>query len=166
MLMFTLTISCLTRSNLPWFMDLRFQIPMQYCSLALDFTFITRHIHNSVSFPLWPSQFILCGAISNCSPVFPSCILDTFQPEGLIFWCHIFLPFRTVHGILRARIPEWFAIPSFSRPHFVRTLHYDPLFWVTLHVMAHSFIELHKSLCMTMLWSMKQKAKVTYSLKS
>ena len=26
-------ISCLTTSNLPWFMDLIFQVPMQYCSL-------------------------------------------------------------------------------------------------------------------------------------
>ena len=33
MLMFTLATSCLTTSNLPWFMDLTFQVPMQYCSL-------------------------------------------------------------------------------------------------------------------------------------
>ena len=33
MLMFTLAISYLTTSNLPWFMDLTFQVPMQYCSL-------------------------------------------------------------------------------------------------------------------------------------
>ena len=33
MLTFTLTISCLTTSNLPSFMDLTFQVPMQYCSL-------------------------------------------------------------------------------------------------------------------------------------
>ena len=33
MLMFTLAISCLTTSNLPWFMDLTFQVPMPYCSL-------------------------------------------------------------------------------------------------------------------------------------
>ena len=31
--MFILAISCLTTSNLPWFMDLTFQVPMQYCSL-------------------------------------------------------------------------------------------------------------------------------------
>ena len=31
--MFTLAISCLTTSNLPWFMDLTFQVPMQYCFL-------------------------------------------------------------------------------------------------------------------------------------
>ena len=30
---FTLAISCLTTSNLLWFMDLTFQVPMQYCSL-------------------------------------------------------------------------------------------------------------------------------------
>ena len=33
MSMFTLAISCLTTSNLPWFMDLTFQVPVQYCSL-------------------------------------------------------------------------------------------------------------------------------------
>ena len=33
MSMFTLVISCLTTSNLPWFMDLTFQVPVQYCSL-------------------------------------------------------------------------------------------------------------------------------------
>ena len=30
---FTLAISCLTTSISPWFMDLTFQVPMQYCSL-------------------------------------------------------------------------------------------------------------------------------------
>ena len=30
---FTLAISCLTTSNLPWFMDLTFQVPIPYCSL-------------------------------------------------------------------------------------------------------------------------------------
>ena len=33
MSIFTLAISCLTTSNLPWFMDLTFQVPMHYCSL-------------------------------------------------------------------------------------------------------------------------------------
>ena len=33
MLMFTLAVSCLTASNLLWFMVLTFQVPMQYCSL-------------------------------------------------------------------------------------------------------------------------------------
>ena len=33
MLTFTPVISCLTTSNLPWFMDLTFQVPMPYCFL-------------------------------------------------------------------------------------------------------------------------------------
>ena len=33
MSMFTLAISCLTTSNLPWLMELTFQVPMKYCSL-------------------------------------------------------------------------------------------------------------------------------------
>ena len=33
MLIFTLAISCLITSNLPWFMGQTFQVPMQYCSL-------------------------------------------------------------------------------------------------------------------------------------
>ena len=33
MLVFTFAISCLTASNLPWFMDLTVQVPVQYCSL-------------------------------------------------------------------------------------------------------------------------------------
>ena len=35
------------------------------------------------------------------------------------------MPFYAVYGVLVARILEWFAIPCFSGPHFVRTLHYD-----------------------------------------
>ena len=31
-LTFTLAISCLTTSNSPWFMDLTYHVPMQYCS--------------------------------------------------------------------------------------------------------------------------------------
>ena len=33
MSMFSLAITCLNTSNLPWFMDLTFQVHMQYCSL-------------------------------------------------------------------------------------------------------------------------------------
>jgi len=77
-------------------------------------------------FLLWLSLFVLPGAISNCYPLFPSSILYTFPPGGLIFQCHNFLPLPTVHGVLTARILEWFAILSSSGPHFVRTLHHDP----------------------------------------
>ena len=52
--------------------------------------------------------------------------LGTYQLAEFIFQCHIFLPFHTVHGILKARILKLFAIPFSSGPHFVRTLHHDP----------------------------------------
>ena len=33
--------------------------------------------------------------------------------------------FHTVHGVLKARILKWFAIPFSSGPHFVKSLHHD-----------------------------------------
>ena len=53
--------------------------------------------------------------------------------------------FYTVHGVLKARILQSFAIPFFSRPCFIRTLHHEPSILVALQGMAHSFIELHKA---------------------
>ena len=60
------------------------------------------------------------------SPLFSSSILGMYRPGEFIFQCHIFLPYHTVHHILKARILKWFAIPFSSRQHFVRNLHYDP----------------------------------------
>ena len=59
---------------------------------ASDFAFTTRYIHVWASFPLWLRLFIPSGAVSL---LFRSSILDTYQPRGLIFQCHIFLPFHT-----------------------------------------------------------------------
>ena len=92
-------------------------------------------------FLLWLHLFILSGV---SSPLISSCILDTYQPVEFIFQCPIFLPFYTVHGVLKARIVKWFAIPFSSGPHFVRPLHHD-LSWVDVHGMAHSFNELDKA---------------------
>ena len=105
MLMFILTTSCLTISNFT--LIHRPNIPVSYAILffaASDFTFITRHIHKCSTFLLWPSCFILPGTISGSPLLFPTSILDTFQPGGLIFWCHIFLSFYTVHEVLTASI--------------------------------------------------------------
>ena len=33
---------------------------------------------------------------------------------------------HTVHGVFKARILRWFAIPFSSVPYFVRTLHHAP----------------------------------------
>ena len=120
-------------------------IPGSYTLLfftALDFTFTSRHIPSWV-FPLWLSCFILSGVIS---PLFSSSILGIYQPGEFIFQCHIFLPFHTVHGVLKARMLKWFAIPFSSGPHFSELSTMTRLSWVALHSMAHSFTELDKAM--------------------
>ena len=124
--MFSLAISCLTMSSLSWPMDLTSGSYAILFFTALGFTFITRHIWNWVLLPLWPSRFILSGAIGSCPLLFWRSILDSFQPIlGLIFQCHIFFSFYVVRGVLMANILGWFAIPSTRGSRFVRTLHYD-----------------------------------------
>ena len=122
MSMLTLATSYLTTSNLPWFMDLTFQIPTQYHSYSIGLYFHHQTQNNRLLFSLWLHLFILFEVIS---PLFSSSILGTYLPGGFIFQCHILLPFHTVHGVLKARILKWFAIRFSSAPHFVRTLCYD-----------------------------------------
>ena len=101
-------------------------VPGSYAILfftASDFISITSHIHNWVLFLLWLCLFTLSGVIS---PFFSSSILGTYWSGEFIFQCHICLLFHTVHGVLKARILKWFAIPFSSGPCFVRTLHHDP----------------------------------------
>ena len=135
MSMSALASSCLTTSNLPWF--------MQCCFFTtFDFTSITSHVYNWALFLLWLSLFIISGAIS---PLFSSSILGTYQCGEFIFHCYLFLPFHTVHRVLKARTLKWFAIPFSSAPCFFRALHHIHPSWVALHGMAHSFIELEKA---------------------
>ena len=124
MLMFTFAISCLTTSNLPWFMDLTFQVPMQYCSL--------QHWISLLSPVTSTAGYCFCfGSI-------PSFFLELFLHWSLVaYWAPndlgsssfgilSFLPFHTVHGVLKARMLKWLAIPFSSGPHSVRPLHHDP----------------------------------------
>ena len=60
------------------------------------------------------------------SPLFSSSILETYWSGEFLFQYPIILPFHTVHGVLKARILKWFAIPFSSGTHFVRTFHHDP----------------------------------------
>ena len=135
MLMLILVISCLTTYNLPQFRDLTFQVPMQYCSLQHWSLLLISHIHNWVLFLLWIHPFVPSGVIS---PLISSSILGTYRAGEFIFQCPIFLPFHTVHGVLKARILKWFAFPFSSGPHSVRPLHHDPSVSVGPKGMTHS----------------------------
>ena len=115
---------------------------------AEDLTFTTRHIHNIASFLLWPSHFILFGAIHNCPLLFPSSILDTFWPGVggghllvsylLAFsYCPWGSPGKNT-GVSCHFLLQWTA--------FCHNCSLWPS-WLELHGMVHSFTELHKPLC-------------------
>ena len=106
--------------------DLTFQVPMQYCSLhhrtllSSPTTSTTEHLFH---FSPDTSSFLELLLTDLCSS--PEAYWTPSDLGGLIFQCHIFLPFHAVHGILTARILMWFAICSSSRRCFVRILNYD-----------------------------------------
>ena len=126
MSMFTLAISCLTTSNFPVLMELKFQVPMQYCSLqhqTLPLSPVTSTTGCCFCFGSISSFFLEFFILS---PLISSSILGTYRPGEFLFQCPIFLPFHSVHGVLKATLLKWFSIPFSSGPHFVRTLHHDP----------------------------------------
>ena len=107
-----------------------------------DLTSITNHIHNWVLFLLWLHLFILSGVVPLL--IYGS-ILGTYRPGEFLFQFPIILPFHTVHGVLKARILKWFAIP-FSSGHILSELStISHPSCVALHGMAHCFTELDKA---------------------
>ena len=132
--MFSLAISCLTTSNLPWFVDLTVPVPMQYCSLQhwtlppLPVTYTTGH----------------CFCFDSASSYF----LELYWVPtdlGSSSFNVIFFPFHIFHGVLKARILKWFAIAFSCGPRFARALYHDPSVSGGLCDMAHSFTELDKA---------------------
>ena len=99
-------------SNLPWCMDLIFQVPMWYYSLqhwillsSPDTSTTERH------FCFGPATSFFLGLLL---VVFHSSPVAYWKPSDLgdIFQCHIFSSFYTVHEVLTASTLGWFAIPS------------------------------------------------------
>ena len=122
MSMFTLAISCLTTQ---FAFIHEHNISGAYAILvftASDFTSITSQIQNWALFLFWLCLFILSGVIS---PLISNSILGTYRPGEFIFQCPIFLPFHTIHEVLKARLLKWFAITVFSGPYFVIIFHHD-----------------------------------------
>ena len=143
MSMFTLAISYLTTSNLPWFMDLTFQVPMQYCSLQY--------------WTLLPSPVTPTTGCCFCFCSISSIFLELFlHSSPVAYWAPTnlgsssfsvlsFCLFILFMGFSRQEY--WNDLP-FPSPvdhilsEFSTIIH---LSWVALHSMAHSFIQLDKS---------------------
>ena len=141
MSMFTLVICCLTTSYLFWFMDLRFQVPIQY-SLQ----------HQT----LLPSPVASTAGCCFCFGSIPSFFLELFLHwSPVAYWAPTdlgssslsvlsFCLFILFMGFSRQEY--WSRLP-FPSPvdHILSELPtMIHLSWVVLHSIAHSFIELDK----------------------
>ena len=108
MLMFTLTISCLTTSNLPWFMDLTFQVTMQYCSLQHR-TLLPSPVTSTTGLLLllWLNLFILYGII--WSPVAYWALASLGSSSFIVLSFCLFIPFM---GFSKQEYWSGFPFPS------------------------------------------------------
>ena len=143
MSMFTLAISYLTTSNLLWFMDLTFQVPMQYCSWKYQ--------------TLLPSPVISTTGCCFCFGSISSFFLELFFHWSLLaHWAptnlgsssfsvlsfYLFILFMEF-----SRQEYWSGLP-FPSPvdHILSDLStMTRPSWVALHGIAHNFIELDKT---------------------
>ena len=135
--MFTLAISWLTTSNLPWFMDLTFQVPMHYCSVQ----------HQTIHHQTYPQLGGISTSVHSLHSFwnyFSSNIWTPTDLGGSSFSVIPFCLFILFMGFSRQEY--WSGLP-FSSPvdHILSELSsMTRASWVTLHSMAHSFIELDK----------------------
>ena len=130
MSMFTLVI-CLTTSNLPWFMDLTFQVAMQYCSLQ-HWTLLPSPVTSTTGH---------CFLFSSVSSFFLELFLHWSSSFSVISFC-LFILFMGF-----SRKEYWSSLP-FPSPvdHVLSELStMTCLSWVALHGVGHSFIELDKA---------------------
>ena len=143
MSMFTIGISCLTTSNLPWFMDLTFQVPMQYCHLqhwALLISPVTSTTWHCFHFGSVSSFFL--ELFLHWSPVayWAPTNLESLS-FSVLYFCLFILFMRF------SRQEYWSGFPFLSPvDHILSELStMTCLSWVALKGMAHSFIELDKA---------------------
>ena len=141
--MFSLAVSCFTTSSLPWFMDLTFHVPMQYCSLQ-HWTLLPSPV---------PSTTECCFHFGSVSSFFLELFLHWspvayWAPTSLgsssfsvISFC-LFILF-----IQFSRQQYWSSLPFPSLVDYILSelSTMTCLSWVALHGMAHSFIELDKA---------------------
>ena len=140
---FTLAISRLTTSDLPWFMHLTFQVPMLYCSLQhriLLLSSVTSTTGYCFCFGSIPSFFL--ELFLHWSPVAYWAFNDLGSSSfGILLFC-LFILFMGF-----SRQEYWSGLPFPSLVDHIlsalSTMTYPS--WLALHGMAHSFIELDKA---------------------
>ena len=143
--MFTLAISCLTASNLPWFMDLTFQVPMQYCSLQ-HWTLLPSLVTSTAGccFCFGSVSSFFLELFLHCSPA------AYWAPTNLVsssFSVLSFCLFILFMGFSRQEY--WSGLP-FPSPidHILSelsTITRSSWVAVAVHGMTHSFIQLDKA---------------------
>ena len=122
MSVFTFAISCLTTSNLPCFMDLTFQVPMEYCSSLQHRTLVLPPDTSTGEHCFhFGSACSLLELLLYSSPV----AYWTLTNLGVHLSVSYLFAFSCCSWVFKARILKWFAIPFSSGPRLVRTLHYD-----------------------------------------
>ena len=143
MLMFTLAIFYLTTSKLPWFMDLTFQVPIQYCSLQ----------HRTLLLSPAPSTTGCCF----CFGSIPLFFLELFlRSPWIAYWSPTnlesssfsvlsFCLFILLMGFSRQEY--WIGLPLHSTVDHVLSEHSTVTCpsCVALQCMAHNFIGLDKA---------------------
>ena len=141
--MFILAVFCLATSNLPWFMGLTFQVPMQYCSLqhqtllASPVTSTTgRYFHFGSVSSFFLELFLQSSPVAYWAP--PNLGSSSFS---IISFC-LFILF-----IGFSRQAYWSGLPFPSSVDHILSEHSTMIHpsWVAPTWNAHSFIELDKA---------------------
>ena len=143
MSMFPLAISCLSTSNLPWFMDLTFQVPMQYCSLQ----------HQILLPSPVTSTIVCCFHFGSVSSFFLELFLHWspvayWAPTNLGSSSFSVLSFCLFMLFMWFSRQEYWSDLPFSSPVDLILSELSTMtcpYWLVLHGMAHSFIELDKA---------------------
>ena len=141
MSMFTLAISCLTTSNLPWFMDLTFHVPVQYCSLQHR-TWLPSPVAFTVGhwFHFGSISSFFLELFIHSSPVAWWAPTDLGSSSFIVISFHLFILFM---GFSRQEYWSGLTFPSPLDHIWSELSTMTHLSWVALHSMAHSFIELY-----------------------
>ena len=142
-MLFTLDISCLTTSNIPWFMDLTFQVPMQYLSLQHQSLFLSAVTFTTgCCFCFGSISSFFLELFLHSSPVAYWAPADLENSSFSVINFYLF-----ILSMVFSRQEYLCGLPFLSPVDYIlselSTITRPS--WVALQGMAHSFIELDKA---------------------